>query len=115
MAFVSALPLPLTGASSPSLTSRLPLRTAPTVGRRSLSMVLPNEEDRRIPQGFTAYSETLNGRAAMIGFVAALGAEIIRPDLRITDQIIGFFSLLNPAHWVDAAKAVMHITGASGM
>lgn len=34
-------------------------------------------EKEKIPQGFTAFSEQLNGRAAMIGFVLALATEAI--------------------------------------
>ena len=35
------------------------------------------EENRNIPQGFTFFSEQLNGRAAMMGFVLALVTEAI--------------------------------------
>jgi hypothetical protein len=37
-------------------------------------------EDKKIPQGFTGWSETVNGRAAMFGFAVALLTEIINPN-----------------------------------
>lgn len=58
-------------------------------------MQLPNEENKKIPQGFTGFSERLNGRAAMIGFVAAVGCELLRPELRIVDQISPLLGPLN--------------------
>lgn len=48
----------------------------PVVRRARLAMTM-QDEDRSIPQGFTAFSENLNGRAAMMGFVLAVVTEAI--------------------------------------
>lgn len=36
-----------------------------------------DNESQQIPQGFTAFSETLNGRAAMVGFFLAVATEAL--------------------------------------
>lgn len=50
--------------------------TSPAVARRSVVMMA---EDNKPKPGFNAFNETLNGRAAMLGFVIALGTEILNP------------------------------------
>lgn len=45
-----------------------------------LRMAAGESEDKSIPQGFTFFSEKLNGRAAMIGFVLGLATELINPE-----------------------------------
>lgn len=49
------------------------------VPRRSFATVSMNAEpeDMSVPQGFTAFSEQLNGRAAMLGFVLAVVTEAL--------------------------------------
>lgn len=39
--------------------------------------MLVTEEDLRPSVGFTMYSERLNGRAAMLGFVVAVAIELV--------------------------------------
>jgi hypothetical protein len=61
-----------------------PTCTRPQVAVAKLAavrMALPPSEDgkHKVPEGFTMFSEQLNGRFAMIGFVALLGAEILSP------------------------------------
>lgn len=38
---------------------------------------MADNEDKSIPQGFTMFSEQLNGRAAMMGFVIAIATEAL--------------------------------------
>ncbi len=48
--------------------------------RITTTMVVDEEKkSTKIPQGFTEYSELLNGRAAMIAILASWGAEILNP------------------------------------
>lgn len=78
MAFVSAAPVlgrPLTtSVLSSSFAPTHLVRVAPT---RRASMRMAIDEDKSIPQGFTFFSEQLNGRAAMFGFMLALVTEAI--------------------------------------
>jgi hypothetical protein len=37
-------------------------------------------DENEVTAGFTTYAERLNGRAAMIGFVCALGFELLFPE-----------------------------------
>lgn len=74
MAFVAATPVLARSApvlKSTSFTSRRAV--APV--RRQATLVMANKE--KIPQGFTSFSEQLNGRAAMFGFVLAVVTEAI--------------------------------------
>jgi hypothetical protein len=84
MAFVTSLP-----ALQPAATTSAAVSSF--VASRPLSVVAPHratsvirmgisQEDKKIPQGFTLFSEQLNGRAAMFGFVLALATEIINPN-----------------------------------
>lgn len=79
-AFVSATPV-LARSSAATATSSLSARqsslsvaAAPKRARLVMSL---EEEDKSIPQGFTSFSENLNGRAAMMGFVLAVVTEAI--------------------------------------
>lgn len=47
--------------------------------RRDVRMEYNPSEDRP-SVGFTYFAETLNGRAAMIGFMIAIGYEYLRPE-----------------------------------
>lgn len=61
-----------------------------------MAMVLPINNktvNKSNPQGFTEFSETLSSRAAMVGFVAAFGAEILNPARpTIVQQITNIFT-----------------------
>lgn len=50
----------------------------------------------KIPQGFTAFSEQLNGREAMIGFVLAIATEAITGK-GIIGQVASIFEVVNRA------------------
>lgn len=64
----------------------------------AVRMVAPldnKKPDKSIPQGFTLFSEKLNGRMAMIGFVAALGAEILSPaHPTVVEQVSAVFTTI---------------------
>lgn len=85
MAFVSAavaVPTyaPVTAKTS-SFAGRSIAATAAPVRRANIvRMSSLDEKDTSIPQGFTLFSETLNGRAAMVGFFLALSTELINPQ-----------------------------------
>ncbi|CAN8065563.1 unnamed protein product [Agarophyton chilense] len=75
-AFVSATPIlarTTTNLTTTSFTSRRTI-AAPS-SRRAATIMMSDKE--KIPQGFTAFSEVLNGRAAMLGFVLAVVTEAI--------------------------------------
>lgn len=99
-AFVSgpaAIARPSVALSTSSFSAR-PARPTHTVARKpaAVRMVAPlntDEPDKSIPQGFTLFSEKLNGRMAMIGFVAALGAEIFSPaHPTVVEQVSSVFT-----------------------
>jgi hypothetical protein len=59
-------------------------------------MVVDKPEDKSIPQGFTLFSENLSGRTAMLGFVAALGAEILPPaHPTVVEQVGSVFTTVS--------------------
>lgn len=82
MAFVSAVPV--TGRARVAAVSTsvfVPVRHADVVRsapvRRARIVAAAGDDDRSIPQGFTFFSEQLNGRAAMVGFALALVTEAL--------------------------------------
>lgn len=85
MAFVSAAAALPVSAAVPAKTSSFAGRpvaasAAPVRRANIVRMSLLDEKDTSIPQGFTLFSETLNGRAAMVGFFLALSTELINPQ-----------------------------------
>jgi hypothetical protein len=101
MAFVAGiaiLPSGLTTPLAPSFVSRGPVgcsarRTGPAV----LMAMSPQEDVKlpQIPQGFTLFSEQLNGRAAMFGFLLAIATEIINPNHPgIAAQVASVFEVI---------------------
>lgn len=88
-AFVSVSPVVARSSSSSSsssfvsgVASLTPVshnRNLVAVPRRARSTVhmSAESEDKSVPQGFTPFSEQLNGRAAMMGFVLAVVTEAI--------------------------------------
>lgn len=57
---------------------------------------MSSDGDRSIPQGFTFFSETLNGRAAMLGFTLALVTEAITGK-GIVGQLASVVDVVNTA------------------
>lgn len=98
MAFVSALPV--TGRATNVALSRssfASVRIARALpARRPAVIVARADEDRSIPQGFTFFSETLNGRAAMVGFMLALVTEAITGK-GIVGQVASVFDIVKEA------------------
>jgi hypothetical protein len=85
MAFVTCLPaLRPAAATSVAVSSFMtPRRLSTPAPLRAASVVrmgVSPQEDKKIPQGFTLFSEQLNGRAAMFGFILALATEVINPN-----------------------------------
>lgn len=81
-AFVSAAPLLSTSSSRLSVTSSAyssftsrPVRAATAPVRRAATVMMGEKE--KVPQGFTLFSEQLNGRAAMFGFILAVATEAL--------------------------------------
>lgn len=54
------------------------------------------EKPQKIPQGFTAFSEQLNGRAAMIGFALAIVTEALTGK-GVIGQVAALFDISNIA------------------
>lgn len=74
-AFVAATPVlarATPSVATTSFTARRSLAVAPA--RRPAAQIVMGE---KIPQGFTFFSEQLNGRAAMVGFFLAVATEAI--------------------------------------
>jgi hypothetical protein len=66
------------GTSSPVCPIRtLQVQSARVVAAPRMAYGLDENE---VTAGFTTYAERLNGRAAMIGFVCALGFELLFPE-----------------------------------
>lgn len=74
--FVARSSSHITTAASSSFTSRIAPAVHVTDKRARIVMSI-DEEDKSVPQGFTSFSEQLNGRAAMIGFILAVATEAI--------------------------------------
>lgn len=75
-AFIPAAPLRPPASPAPRLSAR-PARVARPARRPrpAVAMRVP-DDDRRPSVGFTMYAELLNGRAAMLGFLAVLLIEL---------------------------------------
>lgn len=104
-AFVSAAPVLGRASSALASSSLTPRRTpiATPTRRAALAMSMDDIEKKatvpslpKIPQGFTAFSEELNGRAAMIGFVLGLTTEVITGK-GIIGQVASIFDIVNQA------------------
>eukprot|EP00178_Gracilaria_changii_P000756 TRINITY_DN1099_c0_g3_i1.p2 TRINITY_DN1099_c0_g3~~TRINITY_DN1099_c0_g3_i1.p2 ORF type:complete len:109 (+),score=25.60 TRINITY_DN1099_c0_g3_i1:385-711(+) len=74
-AFVAATPMLARPSSALSTSSFISRRMSVVPARRSATIMMSEKEN--IPQGFTVFSETLNGRAAMFGFALAVITEAI--------------------------------------
>lgn len=61
--------------------------TKSKITTQKLGLNLPGQQ---IPQGFTEFSEKLNGRVTMVSFVAALAAEVLNPAHPTIVQQVGF-------------------------
>lgn len=99
-AFVNAVPV-LARSSAPA--TCLPARPARAVGagacatrRARVSMKIETEE-HKVPEGFTRFSENLNGRAAMVGFVLAVVTEAITGK-GIVGQVAQLFKNVDAAN-----------------
>lgn len=57
-------------------TPRKSKKVKPKIETQKLGLDLPGQQ---IPQGFTEYSEKLNGRVTVVSFVAVLAAEVLNP------------------------------------
>jgi hypothetical protein len=83
MAFVSGVAVfPSVASSTVAKSSFVSYRPSVVASaRRQVATVHMGigDQNKKIPQGFTLFSEQLNGRAAMFGFVLALATEIINP------------------------------------
>lgn len=80
-AFVSATPVlarapVLSSSTTFTPTTRVTTRVQSAPVRRS-TLVMKTGDKEPIPQGFTLYSEQINGRAAMFGFILAVATEAI--------------------------------------
>ncbi len=98
MAFISGAPV-LARFTSPTLavssfTSSHKVTVAPS--RSATLRMAAGDENKKIPQGFTTFSEQLNGRAAMMGFILALVTEAITGK-GIIGQIASIGEVINAA------------------
>jgi hypothetical protein len=95
-AAVLARPSPSVAVSTFTSSSVKPTTVAARAQRAGLvTMVGEKKESTKIPQGFTQYSEQLNGRASMIAIIAALGAEVFNPaHPTIVQQVESVFTTI---------------------
>jgi hypothetical protein len=95
----AVLTRPTASLTTSSFTSSAAKPAAVVAKRQSAAtvrMVVDKPEDKSIPQGFTLFSEKLNGRMAMLGFVAALGAEILSPaHPTVVEQVGSIFTTIS--------------------
>lgn len=77
-AFVNATPVAFRSNSAVAVTSFMK-KNAVAPGRPAAAVVRMSAEPQppKIPQGFTAFSEQLNGRVAMMGLLLGLVTEVI--------------------------------------
>lgn len=75
-AFVSAIPV-LAASPVQARTSSFTARRSATASPVRRAAIMTMGEKEKIPQGFTGFSEELNGRAAMVGFALAVVTEAI--------------------------------------
>ncbi|GAB0497320.1 hypothetical protein MMPV_008652 [Pyropia vietnamensis] len=103
MAFVSGVSLsvraPVTAAAvSPRTSAFAGARVAAApVSRRAATLRMVGEDFENLPtkpEGFTPNAEVWNGRFAMIGFVLALGTQVLNPAHPTIAQQV---AALNPA------------------
>lgn len=78
-----------TGPSKTGMDEKVPLQGE--VKTQKLGLDLPGQQ---VPQGFTEYSEQLNGRVTMVAFVAAVAAEVLNPAHPTIVQQVG--SVMGP-------------------
>lgn len=64
-----------------------PVSVTRKVATQKFGIDLPGQQ---IPQGFTEYSEQLNGRVTMVSLVAAVAAEVLNPAHPTIVQQVGF-------------------------
>ncbi|CAN8070179.1 unnamed protein product [Agarophyton chilense] len=98
MAFITATPIlarPTVSQTTTSFTARRTVVAAP-LRRATVSMAGEKPKIEKVPQGFTAFSETLNGRAAMMGFTLAIVTELITGK-GILGQVGSIFEIVNLA------------------
>ena len=103
-AFVSATPIlstrPSQVLSHSTFSTRHTTVVAAQPARRASVVHMNMDEDKpqlqKIPQGFTLFSEQLNGRAAMMGFILALTTEAITGK-GIIGQVSSIFDIVNLA------------------
>lgn len=77
-AFVAATPV-LARATPALTTSSFSARRQFVTprARRAAVVTMVDTDNKKIPQGFTLFSEQINGRAAMFGFVLAVATEAL--------------------------------------
>ena len=95
MAFITVTPV-LARSAAPMVKTSFVSRRSSTVApvRRSATVMMADKQ--KIPQGFTTFSEQLDGRAAMMGFLLAVVTEAITGK-GILDQIGTIFDIVNSA------------------
>lgn len=112
MAFVSGVSLsvraPVSAAISPRTSAFAGARVAAAapVARRAASLRMVGEDFENVPtkpEGFTPNAEVWNGRFAMIGFVLALGTQVLNPAHPTIAQQL---AALNPAQLVANAATL---------
>ena len=99
MAFVSTTPVLARSTAPMAKTSFVSRRSAAVApARRSATVVMMADKPKieKIPQGFTGFSEQLNGRAAMMGFLLAVVTEAITGK-GIIGQVGTIFDIVNSA------------------
>jgi hypothetical protein len=82
-AFVSGalvVPTALSPGAVSSFTGRRTSCATPAVRAAKIVTMIADNKNNKVPQGFTLFSEQLNGRAAMAGFFIALATEMINQD-----------------------------------
>jgi len=101
MAFVSGVSLsvraPVSAAVSPRTSTFGGARVAAAAAAPRASLRMVGEDFENLPtkpEGWTPYAEVWNGRFAMIGFVLALGTQILNPAHPTIAQQV---AALNPA------------------
>mmetsp|Transcript_11733 Transcript_11733/g.28615 ORF Transcript_11733/g.28615 Transcript_11733/m.28615 type:complete len:116 (+) Transcript_11733:423-770(+) len=93
-----------TGASvqrAQVVSARRPTRSVVRASIQEENRKAKEAAEYRGPQGFTSYSEKVNGRMAMIGFVVGLMTEIINPAhpsiLKQVESLVDFVPFVHAA------------------
>lgn len=102
-AFVSGIPVSAGSVQHRALSCSSKRDVGPwQVRNRSVIAMKSNGENPKLPklpQGFTPFSEELNGRVAMLGFILAIATELLNPEHPgIAAQIGSIFDVLQIAH-----------------